>query len=119
MSKKVSIGLFTPSLGNGGAEKHLLRIANHLPKRKFNSVIISIRTGGSYEREIQDDVTLRHCIHGISSSTLSMLFSRKPPIRIIRGENCKILFSILSEFHGIAYQSKATTKRESLTANAV
>lgn len=47
---------FVPSLGGGGAEKHLVRLANHLDRERFRVTVAVVRSGGSYEVELEDDV---------------------------------------------------------------
>jgi glycosyltransferase involved in cell wall biosynthesis len=49
---------FTSALGGGGAERHLVRIANHLDRRRFRVSVSVARGGGSYEADLADDVTL-------------------------------------------------------------
>ncbi len=60
--------LLTITLGGGGAEKHLVRIANRMSHR-FEVHIATIRAGGSYEAELREGVHLHH----IGSSWVSRL----------------------------------------------
>lgn len=46
---------FTSELGGGGAEKHLLRVANHLPRERFRTTIAVARGGGAYEADVAPD----------------------------------------------------------------
>jgi glycosyltransferase involved in cell wall biosynthesis len=46
---------FTASLGGGGAEKHLVRVANHLDRGRFRVSVAVARGGGSYEPELAPD----------------------------------------------------------------
>jgi len=46
---------FTSSLGGGGAEKHLVRVANHLDRGRFRVSVAVARGGGSYEPELAPD----------------------------------------------------------------
>jgi glycosyltransferase involved in cell wall biosynthesis len=56
---KPRILLLTITLGKGGAEKHLVRIANGLRER-FEVHIAVIRTGGSYEAELLEGIYVHH-----------------------------------------------------------
>lgn len=49
---------FTTTLGGGGAEKHVLRIANHLDPDAFSSTVGVVRLGGSYEPSLSKSVPL-------------------------------------------------------------
>lgn len=51
--------LTTPSLAGGGAEKHLVRLANHLDRGRFTPTVASARPGGVLEPELGFDVPLR------------------------------------------------------------
>lgn len=55
---RVHVLFFTTSLGGGGAEKHLVRIANHLDRERFLVEIAVARSGGSYEPEVRAGTTL-------------------------------------------------------------
>lgn len=54
--KRLHVLFFTSRLGGGGAEKHLVRVANHLDRGRFRVSVASTRGGGSYEGELADDV---------------------------------------------------------------
>jgi glycosyltransferase involved in cell wall biosynthesis len=47
---------FTSALGGGGAEKHLVRVANALDRGRFRVSVAVARGGGSYEGELAADV---------------------------------------------------------------
>ncbi|HEX2190115.1 MAG TPA: glycosyltransferase [Longimicrobiaceae bacterium] len=47
---------FTASLGGGGAEKHLVRVANALDPARFRVSVAVARGGGAYERELEPHV---------------------------------------------------------------
>lgn len=47
---------FTSALGGGGAEKHLVRVANALDRERFRVSVAVARGGGSYEGELAADV---------------------------------------------------------------
>lgn len=73
-----------PSLGNGGAEMHALRLANQLSKQGHQIAIAVFRKGGSYERKLDPSVELIGLSNGIRSSTLAMLASLKPLTRLLK-----------------------------------
>jgi glycosyltransferase involved in cell wall biosynthesis len=50
------ITFFTSCLGGGGAEKHLVRVANHLDRAQFRVSVLVARSGGAYEPELASDV---------------------------------------------------------------
>lgn len=54
----IHVAFFTSCLGGGGAEKHLVRVANHLPRTIFRVSVIAARGGGSYEAELAPDIQL-------------------------------------------------------------
>lgn len=53
---RLSVLFFTTTLGGGGAERHLLRVANHLNRQQFEVAIATTRAGGSYETEVSPDI---------------------------------------------------------------
>lgn len=53
---RVHVLFFTSALGGGGAEKHLVRIANALDRDRFRVSVAVARGGGSYEGELAADV---------------------------------------------------------------
>ncbi|HEX6367793.1 MAG TPA: glycosyltransferase [Longimicrobium sp.] len=55
-TKRVHVLFFTSQLGNGGAEKHLVRVANHLDRSRFRVSVAVARGGGSYEPELAGDI---------------------------------------------------------------
>ncbi|HSU17092.1 glycosyltransferase [Longimicrobium sp.] len=54
--ERLHVLFFTASLGGGGAEKHLVRVANHLDRGRFRVSVAVARGGGSYESELAPDV---------------------------------------------------------------
>lgn len=53
---RVHVLFFTSALGGGGAEKHLVRVANALDRGRFRVSVAVARGGGSYEGELAADV---------------------------------------------------------------
>lgn len=54
--RKLHVLFFVPILGGGGAEKHLVRVANHLDPERFRVSLAVARSGGSYHSELQQHV---------------------------------------------------------------
>ncbi len=95
-SQRQTIVLFAPSLGGGGAERHLLRIATYLDREKFRPIIAVARAGGSYENSLPEDIPLIAFNSANSpSSTLRLLRSIRPLRKLIRQEHPAILFSVI------------------------
>ncbi|HEX2210102.1 MAG TPA: glycosyltransferase [Longimicrobium sp.] len=72
MSERVHVLFFSTELGRGGAEKHLVRVANHLDRGAFRVSVAPTRGGGTFEAELRDDIGL----HALG--TRRMILARKP-----------------------------------------
>jgi len=73
---RLRILAFVPSLGGGGAEKHVERIANAVDRKVASIDVAVVRRGGSYERFLAPDVRVVGLGNGrIRSSTLGMAAS--------------------------------------------
>ncbi|MBE9013891.1 glycosyltransferase, partial [Pseudanabaenaceae cyanobacterium LEGE 13415] len=102
-SRPIRILFFTPSLGGGGAEMHLLRVVNHLDRQNFQPSIAVVRSGGSYETALAPDVSLHVLKTGrIRSSTVQMLRSLRPLRKLIQQEQPDIVCSVLGHANTIA-----------------
>lgn len=100
---RVHILFFTPSLGGGGAEMHLLRVINHLDRKKFRLSIALGRSGGAYESALALDVKVHVLNTGrVNSSTLRMLRAILPLRRLIQTQQPDILCSILDHANTVA-----------------
>ncbi len=96
MTKRQTILLFAPSLGGGGAERHLLRVATYLDRERFRPIIAVARAGGSYESSLPDDIPLIAFNAADSpSSTLRILRSILPLRKLIKREQPALLFSVM------------------------
>ncbi|HNP17773.1 MAG TPA: glycosyltransferase [Fulvivirga sp.] len=63
---------FASSLGGGGAEMHMLRLANYLSKE--HEIIIAVaRPYGKYEYKLKSNIRLVYLTKNINSSTLSLI----------------------------------------------
>lgn len=101
--KKIHVLFFTSSLGNGGAEMHLLRLLNHLDRNQFRLSVALAQTGGTYESALASDVTV-HALNppGIGSSTLRMLRAINPLRKVLAVEQPDLLVSIMDHANLVA-----------------
>ena len=87
---------FTSSLGNGGAEMHLLRLVNHLDSTKFFPILALSRPGGSYESQLKKEIPIHHFNPSwMKSSRLSMHLSIKPLQRLIQKEKPEVVVAVM------------------------
>jgi glycosyltransferase involved in cell wall biosynthesis len=96
VDRKLRILFFTSTLGGGGAEKHLLRLINHLDRERFEVSVAVARNSGEFEPALAADVQ-RHCLTGTRqrSATVGMLRSIRPLRRLIERERPDVVFSVL------------------------
>jgi glycosyltransferase involved in cell wall biosynthesis len=92
--------MFTSQLGTGGAEKHLVRVANHLDRRAFDVTVAVARGGGSYQNELEADVPL-HVFDGRMRNALT------PFIRLVRRTRPDVIFSVLHHANCVALAATA------------
>ncbi|MGF1461135.1 MAG: glycosyltransferase [Leptolyngbyaceae cyanobacterium] len=91
---RIKVLFFTPSLGNGGAEMHLLRIMNVLERKEFSISVAVAQSGGSYEAALAEDVTVYALTPaGIRSSTIRILRAIKPLHQLIQTHQPDIVCS--------------------------
>lgn len=64
---------FTSSLGGGGGESHLVRVANALDRDEFTSQIVVARGGGAYTGRVRDLPIVELSSPSLRSSTGAML----------------------------------------------
>lgn len=92
-----------PSLGNGGAEMHALRLANQLSKLDHEISIAVFRKGGSYEKQLDPSVELIGLSKGIRSSTLAMLASLKPLTNLLKTHSFDCALSYVTNANAAHY----------------
>lgn len=92
---QVKVLFFTPSLGNGGAEMHLLRVMNALDRQGFAPLVAVAQQGGSYESALAADIPI-HGLNpaGIRSSTVRMIRAIAPLRRLIEQTQPDIVCSV-------------------------
>lgn len=92
----LSVLFVTTVLGGGGAEKHLLRVANHLDRERFRVSLALVKPEGEFESALATDVKkfyLNPKVKG--STTLRAVQSIGPLRRVIEGERPDIVFSVI------------------------
>lgn len=93
---KIRILFFTASLGGGGAEKHLLRLVNHLDRQRFSCSVAIANPGGTYEAELANDVRFYPLNpKNVKSSTIRMIRAFLPLRRLIKREQPDILCTVM------------------------
>lgn len=82
---------------------HLLRVINHLDRKKFRLSLALGRTGGTYESALAKDVKVHVLNTGrVNSSTIRMIRSIEPLHGVIQAEQPDILCSILDHANTVA-----------------
>lgn len=115
-STQIKVLFFTPSLGNGGAEMHLLRVLNALNRQAFAPSVAVARQGGSYEAALSEDVAI-HPLNpeGIRSSTVRIIRSIRPLRQLIQTAQPDIVCSFQSHANLVAIRAcQGLTKRPKL-----
>lgn len=91
---RLRVLFFTSTLGGGGAEKHLLRVINHLDRAKFKVSLALARPRGEFESALSPDIRMYHLNRGSEgSSTIRMLRAIKPLREVVRRERPHLIFS--------------------------
>jgi glycosyltransferase involved in cell wall biosynthesis len=91
--------LFTSQLGAGGAERHVVRLANHLDRRDF-AVSIAVLRSGSYQADLAPDVDLH--VMGVR-----MRYALAPLVRLIRRLRPDVVLSTLHHANCLALTAAA------------
>lgn len=90
----IRVLFFTPTLGGGGAEMHLLRLINALDRTVFAPSLAVARGGGAYESRLASDVPVHVLTHGIASSTLSIMAAVPVLRRLVASTRPDVLCSV-------------------------
>jgi glycosyltransferase involved in cell wall biosynthesis len=94
---------FTSSIGAGGAEKHLVRLLNHLDRRRFQVSVAVSRGGGSFEGELVDAD-----LHVFGSSMRAAVFKLA---RLIDRLAPALVFSVMDHANCVALAAAALARR--------
>ncbi len=102
---------FITSLGGGGAESHTLRVINHLPRDRFEPLLVVSRRGGSYEPFLRDDVVVREASLLQVPSSAGRLLLGAPRLRaILESEQPDVVCSVM-ELPGVIAGTTVRTLR--------
>jgi glycosyltransferase involved in cell wall biosynthesis len=86
----------TTVLGGGGAEKHLLRVANHLDRERFRVSVALVKPEGEFEPALAGDVRKFYLNpRRDGSTTVRSLQSAGPLRRLIEAERPDLVFSVI------------------------
>ncbi|HEV7890130.1 MAG TPA: glycosyltransferase [Pyrinomonadaceae bacterium] len=86
----------TTVLGGGGAEKHLLRVANHLDRERFRVSVALVKPEGEFESALAGDVKKFYLNpRRDGSTTVRSLRSAGPLRRLIEAERPDLVFSVI------------------------
>ena len=91
MNKKISVIFILPDLENGGAERIVTTIANHLSRDRFEPKILLLRKQGGYLDFLKNDVEI------IDIDTERIRHSLKPILKEIYRRKPDIVFSGFGE----------------------
>jgi glycosyltransferase involved in cell wall biosynthesis len=93
---RTSVLLFTTVLGGGGAEKHLLRLANHLDRERFRVSLALVKPAGEFEPALAPDVRKFHLNRREKGSTTARAVQCVAPLRrLMRSERPDVVFSVI------------------------
>jgi len=93
---RTSVLLFTTILGGGGAEKHLLRVANNLDRERFRVSVALVKPRGEFEPALAADVRKFHLNPREKGSTTARALQCVAPLRrLMRSERPDIVFSVI------------------------
>jgi glycosyltransferase involved in cell wall biosynthesis len=93
---------FTSSIGAGGAEKHLVRVLNHLDRSRFRVSVAVARGGGSFEGELVD--TELHVLGASMKGAVCEL------ARLIDRQAPSLIFSIMDHANCAALAAAALAR---------
>ena len=93
---KLGVLFLTSTLGGGGAEKHLLRVVNHLDRDKFQLSLAVVKPSGEFESALSGDVKMYHLNRdGKGSTTIRMCQAIRPLRELIRELRPRVVFSVI------------------------
>lgn len=89
----ISVVLLAPSLGGGGAEQQLLRVANALNPREFDVSVAVVRRGGAYEDRLNSEIPLIPLtpFDVASSSTIGSIAALRPLRKLLDRQRPDVL----------------------------
>jgi len=91
---------FLPSLGGGGAESHVVRLANGLIAKGCQVSVAVARSGGSYEDRLSPSIVIERMLrYKITSSTVSIALSVVSLRRVLRDGGFDVVVSATALCH--------------------
>ena len=116
----VHVMFFTSALGGGGAEMHLLRVANHLDPARFRVSVAVARGGGVFEARLEPGVRLHVLATGTHrSSTVRLARAVLPLRRLVRAERPDVLCSVMDHANVAALAAVRGLRRRPATVACV
>lgn len=104
----VKLLCFVPTLGNGGAEMHLLRLLNHFDRSRFQPQLAVARDSGSYEARLAADVHIERCgWTSLPSATLRTQSAVRALRRLIQVERPSVVIAFLEQAIAVTAQALA------------
>lgn len=105
----------TVSLGGGGAEKHLVRVLNHLDRARFEIEVAVVRGGGDYEGELASDVPV-HVLQKRQrgSSTGQILRSVRPLRALFEARRPDIVLAMMDVAGLLALRARGSGLRPAI-----
>lgn len=95
-ARALSLLFVTTVLGGGGAEKHLLRVANHLDRERFRVSLALVKPEGEFEPSLSPDVKKFYLnARRDGSTTMRALQSVGPLRRLVERERPDLVFSVI------------------------
>jgi len=92
----VEILFYTSSLGGGGAEKHVQRIANAIQEIGHQVTVAIARSGGSYEQDLSQEIERIVLSEGwLNSSTWRLMRSVRPLRKYISEHRPDVVCSVM------------------------
>ena len=86
----------TTALGGGGAEKHLLRVANHLDRGRFRVSLALVKPAGEFEHALAPDVEKFYLNRARKGSTTLRALRSIGALRcLLRSERPDVVFSVI------------------------
>lgn len=98
--KRKKILFFIYQLGDGGAARTILNIANHLDQTTFEPIIVTLNYKGNYEHYLHADIPL------VKLNTKRLRSAIFPLAKLIRHEKPHIVFSTIPNYSTIAILAK-------------
>src|SRR5699024_8256501 len=98
------IRFFIYRLSYGGAARTMINIVNHIDRKKFEPILVTLDFTFDYEQHVKDDVTF------IKLQTKRLRSAIIPLAKTIREEQPDVLFSTIPNYNTIAILAKVLSR---------